>query len=361
MSIKFYNLIEQYTDQEFEIMDAIAQVAEGGQFFADENVSKFESLVSALYNGASVAGCNSGTSALTVALLAAELPENSIVAIPAMTYVATANAVRAAGLHPICVDIDEHWLMDYDHLEKCLDLYKDKMSAVIVVDLYGQGVNLKYFKALCDEHHVKLIVDAAQSFEIFYDRYHQIDYCDSLALSFNPLKNLGAMGNAGAVVSKNYNVEILKKYTQQGKLGGDVIRCGLNCRIDAVQAAVLNIKYQRFDDAMRRKSEISWYYRQQLELLVPMPERNYECTHTNYVFEIAPLEPNKMKLALTVNGIDFACHYDKPLHHLSAFKEYSDNCPKATALAGRCISLPNHWHLTDDEIDHIVNTVKSAV
>ena len=361
MSIKFYNLTEQYSDQEFEIMDAIAQVAEGGQFFADENVFKFESLVSALYNGASVAGCNSGTSALTVALLAAELPKNSIVAVPAMTYVATANAVRAAGMHPVCVDIDEHWLMDYDHLEKYLDLYKDKMSAVIVVDLYGQGVNLKYFKALCDEHHVKLIVDAAQSFEIFYDRYHQIDYCDSLALSFNPLKNLGAMGNAGAVVSKNYNVEMLKKYTQQGKLDGDIIHSGLNCRMDAIQAAVLNIKYQRFDDAMRRKSEISWYYRQQLQLLVPMPERNYECTHTNYVFEIAPIDPNKMKLALTVNGIEFASHYDKPLHHLTAFKDYHDYCPKATELAGRCISLPNHWHLEDNEIDHIVETVKSAV
>ena len=131
--------------------------------------------------------------------------------------------------------------------------------------------------------------------------------------------------------------------------------------MDAIQAAVLNIKYQRFDDAMRRKSEISWYYRQQLQLLVPMPERNYECTHTNYVFEIAPIDPNKMKLALTVNGIEFASHYDKPLHHLTAFKDYHDYCPKATELAGRCISLPNHWHLEDNEIDHIVETVKSAV
>jgi dTDP-4-amino-4,6-dideoxygalactose transaminase len=108
--------------------------------------------------------------------------------------------------------------MNYDKLNEFLETYNDKISAVVVVDLYGQGVNLKQFKELCDNYKVKLIVDAAQSFELFYDRYHQIDYCDSLALSFNPLKNLGAMGNAGAVVSKNYNVETLKKYTQQGKL-----------------------------------------------------------------------------------------------------------------------------------------------
>jgi dTDP-4-amino-4,6-dideoxygalactose transaminase len=361
MSIRFYNLKEQYEDQADEIQQAINQVAESGQYFANRSVTRFESLVSALYDGASVAGCNSGTSSLVVALLAAQLPKNSVVAVPALTYVATANAVRAAGLYPVCIDIDNHWLMNYDKLNEYLDSYNDKISAVIVVDLYGQGVNIKKFKELCDHYKVKLIVDAAQSFELFYDHYHQIDHCDSLALSFNPLKNLGAMGNAGAVVSKNYNVEILKKYTQQGKFDGDVITPGLNCRMDAVQAAVLNVKYEKFDENIRRKSEISWYYRQQLELLVPMPERNYICTHTNYVFEIAPLEPDKMRLALSVNGIEFASHYDKPLHHYAAFKEFFDYCPEATALAGRCISLPNHWHLTDEEVDKIVHVVKSAL
>jgi len=361
MSIKFYNLKEQFEDQRYEIQQAITEVAASGQYFANKSVTRFESLISALYDGAAVSCCNSGTSSLIVALLSAQLVKNSIVAIPAMTYVATANAVRAAGFHPVCIDIDNHWLMNYDKLHEYLETFNDKISAVIVVDLYGQGVNIKKFKELCDHYKVKLIVDAAQSFELFYDHYHQIDYCDSLALSFNPLKNLGAMGNAGAVVSKNYNVEVLKKYTQQGKLDGDVISPGLNCRIDAIQAAVLNVKYQKFDENMRRKSDISWYYRQQLEMLVPMPLRNYICTHTNYVFEIAPLNPGKMKLALTANGIEFASHYEKPLHHYIAFKEFFDYCPEATALAGRCISLPNHWHLTDAEVDHVVKVVKSAL
>lgn len=361
MSISFYNLKQQYADQKFEIMTAIHQVAEGGQYFADATVNRFESLVSALYNRASVVGCNSGTSALTVALMAAELPKNSIVVIPAMTYIATANAVIAAGLIPLFIDIDDRWLMDYDHLEQYLDLYSDKISAVITVDLYGQGVELKHYKTLCDSYNVKLIVDAAQSFELFYDYYHQIDHCDSLALSFNPLKNLGAMGNAGAVVSKNYTVDELKKYTVHGKVDGDVSCWGFNNRIDAIQAAVLEVKYKKFDDNMKRKSEISWYYRQQLELLVEMPARNYSCTHTNYVFEIAPIDPIKMKLALTVNQIGFASHYDKPLHHYSAYSKFKDFCPRASKLEGRCISLPNHWHLTDSDVDKIVHTVKSAL
>jgi len=362
MSINFYNLKEQYDDQRFEIMTAIHEVAVDGQFFANSAVSKFESLVSSLYNKASCVATNSGTSALVVALKAANLPLNSIVAVPAMTYVATANAVVAAGHCPICIDIDDTWLMNYDHLERYLVTYKDKIKAVVLVDLYGQGADLQKFKKLTDYFNVKLIIDAAQSFELLYDKYHQIDYCDSLALSFNPLKNLGALGNAGAVLSKNYTVDQLKKWTVQGKeSNGDVVESGFNCRIDAIQAAVLNVKYQKFDDNMRKKTEISWYYRHALENYVEMPARNYLCTHTNYVFEIAPSNADTVRSALSEAGIEFASHYIKPIHHLSAFPYYKDHCPKASSLAGRCISLPNHWHLTANQVETVIQVVKLSL
>lgn len=223
MTIEYYNLKQQYLDQREELLTAIDQVAQGGQYFADRSVTKFESLISKLYNGASAVACNSGTSALTIALRAANLPLNSYVAIPAMTYIATANAVLAAGLKPVIVDIDDYWLMNYTHLEQYFDT-EYNISAVVVVDLYGQGVCLDKFKKLCDQRGVKLIVDAAQSFDLGYYFYHQIDHCDSLALSFNPLKNLGAMGNAGAVVSKNYKMEDLTKWCVQNKV---MFFCGM--------------------------------------------------------------------------------------------------------------------------------------
>jgi dTDP-4-amino-4,6-dideoxygalactose transaminase len=360
MSIKFYNLKEQYEDQRNQIQNAIMTVSTSGQYFANEAVDEFESLVSRLYNNASCVATNSGTNALITALQIANLPKGSTVLVPAMTYVATANAVVAAGLIPAFVDIDKCWLMDFTRLAEYLDRLKN-VSAVVVVDLYGQGVDLTRFKRLCDHYKVKLIVDAAQSFELFYDYFHQIDYCDSLALSFNPLKNLGAMGNAGAIVSKNYTVEQLKTFCVQGKHNGDVIQPGLNCRIDAVQAAVLNVKYQNFDDNMRRKSEISWYYRLELEDKIEMPNRNYCCTHTNYVFEIAPTNPEVLKTFLSLHNIEFASHYDKPLHHYTAYKTKVDYCPNASNLKGRCISLPNHWHMTDAEVEKVVEVVKFAV
>ena len=358
MTIKFYNLQEQYQDQKYEIHKAMHDVGLGGQYFADQTVTQFENLISCLYNNASVVATNSGTSAIIVALKAANLPANSLVAIPSLTYIATANAVIAAGYQPALVDIDNYWLMNYDHLKKFLE-QNSSISAVLLVDLYGQGVSLKKYKSLCDSYGVKLIIDAAQSFDLFYDYYHQIDYCDSLALSFNPLKNLGAMGNAGAVVSKNYTVDQLRRWCVHNKHNGDVESAGFNCRIDALQAAVLNVKYKMFDDNMLRKSQISWYYRQQLEHLVPMPERNYECTHMNYVFVVAPKKPDALRSALEYKNIEFGCHYEKSLNYYTAYKSFYNFCPKASALIGRCISLPNHWHLSDAEVDVVVKTVKT--
>lgn len=357
--ISFYNLTDQYEEQKYDIMRAIHDVAIGGQYFSDQAVIKFESLISKLYNRASVVATNSGTSALTVALKSLKLPQNSFVIVPAMTYVATANAVKAAGLEPIILDIDQHWLLDYSMTEDYLS--SGKIAAVVVVDLYGQGVALEKFRTLCDYYKVKLVVDAAQSFEMYYKQYHQIDYCDALALSFNPLKNLGAMGNAGAVVSKIYSVEHLKKFTIHGQLNGNIETPGYNCRIDALQAAVLNVKYKLFDENMKRKSDISNYYRFYLSDLVEMPLRNFECTHTNYVFPIAPKNPNVVRNALEAAGIEYGCHYTKPLHHFTAYADSKDYAPNASLLSGRIVSLPNHWHLTISEIEKIVQVVKSAL
>ena len=363
MAIEFYNLQQLYDEQKLDIIKAIHNVAFDGQYFANESVVKFENLISRLYNQASVVATNSGTSALITALYAANIPPGSFVIIPAMTYVATANAVKAVGCIPLPLDIDDQWLLDYDVLAEYLDVANKKISAVVIVDLYGQGVDLIKFKALCDSYSVKLIVDAAQSFEMHYHNYNQIDYCDSLALSFNPLKNLGAMGNAGAVVSKNHTVEELSVYIKQGLVNNDTMFPGLNMRMDAIQAAVLNVKFTRFYDHLIRKCDISDYYRQNLVNLVEMPRKSNACTHTNYVFPIAPKYADRVRSALDEVKIGYASHYLRPIHHHSAFKDSSgqDYCPNATKLAARIISIPNHSHLSNNEVDYIIGLLKSVL
>lgn len=357
--IKFHNLEEQYKDTEIEIMAATNEVFAGGQYFNDDNVMMLQSLISSKYNLANVVATNSGTSALTVALLAEKLPQGGLVAIPAMTYVATANAVRAAGLFPICIDIDDHWLMDFNELERYVTKF-DNLSAVVVVDLYGQGVDLKKFHDFCKLHKLKLIVDAAQSFEMKYVEYNQIDYCDSLALSFNPLKNFGCMGNAGAVVSKQHEQEYLYSFCVQGKGDSDIVNPGLNCRIDEVQAAILNQKYPYYDYNITTKLELASYYRQLLSNYVVLPDEATWCTHMNYVFPIKVENMENTKTMLSLYNIETGCHYEKPIHHYTAYKTFRDFCPRATELAGKIISLPLHWHMKEAQAFTVIeNVIKS--
>ena len=124
---------------------------------------------------------------------------------------------------------------------------------------------------------------------------------------------------------------------------------------------LLNVKYDRFDDNMHRKSAISWYYRSELEGKVMMPERVMYATPTNYVFVVAPKNPAILKTFLSLHNIEFASHYETPVHHYTAYKTDIDYCPFASSLAGRIVSLPNHWHLKPEEVERISEIVKNSV
>lgn len=169
------------------------------------------------------------------------------------------------------------------------------------------------------------------------------------------------MGNAGAVVSSKFSKDSMYRWAVQGKHDNRFIAYGNNNRMDAMQAAVLNVKLTRFEHNMLRKTEISWYYREQLQNLVSMPVKNNITTHMNYVFVIAPNDADKVRSALADADIAFGCHYDKPLHHYTQFASYMDICPNASLTAGKCISLPNHWHLTDSDVERVVQTVKTVL
>lgn len=358
--INFYNLTQQFDEQKDALQSAICSVGQSGQYFKNDQVAQFERTVSKLYNNANVVAVNSGTSALTIALKSANLPKHSLVAIPAMSYIATANSVFAAGLFPVCIDIDDNWHLNCNSLTNTLAAC-NRFSAVITVDLYGQGQDLIELRTICDHYKLKLFADAAQSFGMQYGAYFQSDLCDSIALSFNPLKNLGAMGNAGAVVSSNHSKQTLHHWAVQGKRNDNIVSQGFNCQIDAIQASILNIKFVKFADNMRRKAEIAAYYRDQLQYYTAMPGICKWSTHMNYVFVIAPKLSDKIKQALSDNHIEFASHYEKPLHHYDLLTSYIDSCPIASQLVGRCISLPNHWHLTDSEVEQVAQVVKTSL
>jgi UDP-2-acetamido-2-deoxy-ribo-hexuluronate aminotransferase len=365
MTIKFFNLTEQYLDNKDIIDSTVQDVFLKGQFYVNKYVDNLEAAISERYNGAHAQLCNNGTSALHAALLALDIPSNTNILMPALTYCATAQAAMAIGCNPVFVDIDQYWLMDPEHMEYQYERYNP--SAVIAVDLYGQGMNLEWLIPWCRERKIKLIIDAAQSYMLCKPDYDQTQ-ADAVTLSFNPLKNLGGSGHGGAIVSRTIDPVRLRAACHEGKIGpgprGQVNYPGLNYRIDAVQAAVILAKVPYHDRMIGRKIEISNRYyaafdqhRDKLDMHVRTPWS--DCQY--YVFTIAPTNHEAVKQALTANDIEHSSHYNTPLHKEIAFGLYDEYCPRASSLTGRVISLPNHWHLTDEQVDRVIQTVISAL
>jgi len=359
--INFYNVQEQYADCKAEIDHAVQGVMAGGQFFqADYNV-QLANIISNRYGYANVQLTSSCTAALHASLLALKLPQNSNVAVPALTYVATAQAVIAAGHNPVFIDVDKHWLMDVNDLYWAM--YREhKIAAVIAVDLYGQGPDIEKIAALCRDRGAKLIIDAAQSFGLHSKKYNQLE-ADAICLSFNPLKNLGGMGG-GAIVSTKLDPVLLRAICHEGKTSsgpaGQAEYHGLNYRMDSVQAAMLTAKLPYYDRMKQRKFDICERYYSQFTGLVEMPDRA-DSGHQHYIFAIAPENAETVRQSLSNAGIGTSSHYQRPLTSEPAFSWYYRTCPKADRLEGRIISLPAHWHLSDSDVDTVVKVVKSSL
>ena len=367
--ISYYNLKEQYIDCQSFILGGMQTVFASGQFYSGEAHDALARYIRVKYDNAYVELTNSGTSAIIASLMALYTKRGSRVLLPALTYAATAQAIIATGCIPTFVDIDSSWLLNIDLLDDMYAKYGDEISTLITVDLYGQGVDLDKVRRWCDKHNVKWIIDAAHSFGISSKEYNQT-VADAICLSFNPLKNLGGSGG-GAVVSKIIHPTILSATCMMGKTeggpNGSIELSGLNFRMLSTQAATLVAKAPYFEDFIVRKMKIcETYYNHfvNCEHKLDIPIRKPWGTWNYYSFSIAPHRQESVKTALEKAGIEYSSHYSKPLNREPFVKQYGYcSCPEAEYITaqGRIISLPSHWHLTNQEVDTVIKTVINSI
>jgi dTDP-4-amino-4,6-dideoxygalactose transaminase len=288
---------------------------------------------------------------------------------PALTYAATAQAVMAVGCIPTFVDIDNSWLLDTDLLDEMYTKYGDEISTLITVDLYGQGTDLERVRKWCDKHDIKWIIDAAHSFGISNKDYNQT-IADAICLSFNPLKNLGGSGG-GAVVTKKIHPTILSATCIMGKTErgphGAIELPGLNFRMLSTQAATLVAKAPYFEDHIVRKMAICQTYYNVFKNYpdkIVLPNRKPWGTWNYYSFSISPTKHENVKTELNNANIEYSSHYAKPLNREGFVKQFGyQSCPKAENITSqqRIISLPSHWHLTNEEVDTVIRTVINSI
>jgi dTDP-4-amino-4,6-dideoxygalactose transaminase len=364
-SIPFLNLRKLFEDHKSEFVEAITGVLEKTAFIGGEQCTTFDkNFATWVGPGRYAIGCANGTDAITLGAKALRLPEGSEAIVPAMTYVATAAGIHNAGFKVKLVDITaDTWVMDTRQLEKTVTA---QTKLIAPVHLYGQMAEMDTIKTIADQHHAAILEDAAQAHGATWKNQTVGFYGDVATYSFYPGKNLGAFGDAGAVLSRKK--ELIDYCTALGNQGGikkyehDFI--GFNSRLDNVQAAVLNIKLKYIDGWNESRRNIAKLYRETLTGVsgITLPTENAHARHVYHLFVTLVEDREDFMRFMKDRGVDTGIHYPKAIHQLPCFSQMAfaqQSFPNAEKLAKHGVSLPMCPTLTAEQIQRVGQTVRA--
>ena len=344
---------------------AIAEVIDSGAFAGGPFVEKFEADFAAYNHSQHAVGLGSGTEALWLALLACGIgPGDEVITVPS-TFMATAEAITYCSARPVFVDVDQTtYTMDPVELEKAVTA---KTKAVIPVHLFGQAADMDPILEFAREHDLFVIEDAAQAHGAEYKGRKVGALGDVGCFSFYPGKNLGAFGEAGAIVTDNVELQekirILRDHGQVRKYRHTMI--GWNCRMDGIQAAVLSVKLQYLERGnLLRRLHALQYSRafQGVEEVVTPFEAAY-ARHVYHIYAIRVQERDQVMWLLKEKGIQCGVHYPVPIHLQKAYQSlgYKNGAfPIAEQIAKEFISLPMFPELTKAQVEMVALCVKEA-
>lgn len=348
-----------------EIAQALCEVTDGASFILGPKVAQFEQEFAAYTNTKYAIGVNSGTSALHLALLCAGVgPGDEVISVP-MTFIATSWAISYCGAAPVYVDIDPvTYTMDPHQVEKKITR---KTKALLPVHLYGQTGDMEPLLDISRRHGIPLIEDAAQSHGA---RYHG-STAGSMGLcgcfSFYPGKNLGACGEAGAVVTNDSavaaRVRSLRDHAQEKRYHHDEI--GFNYRMDGFQGAVLGIKLRHIECWTETRRALAGRYRELLDgqsLVLPtqVPGRR----HVWHLYVATHPDRDRIRAELQAQGVQTGLHYPIPLHLQKAYQHLryrEGDFPVSERLARECFTLPLFAEMTAAQQTAVVDALTDVL
>ncbi|MDY2585117.1 DegT/DnrJ/EryC1/StrS family aminotransferase [Helicobacter sp.] len=366
MAVKFLDLHKQYLSIKNEIDRAIFSVIKTCAFVGGVEVEAFEkefaSFISEgiLGGGVQALGVANGTDALEIAIRALELPRDSVVLVPANSFVASAEAVVSNGLRVKFVDCGEDYSLDIADLKAKID---SEVSAIVVVHLYGIPANMEEILRLAKEWNLKIIEDCAQAHGARFNGQRVGSFGDVGAFSFYTGKNLGAYGDGGMIVSKDS--ALLRKCKEIAHHGG--LRkyqhkiVGRNSRLDALQAAILRVKLRYLEAWNARRKEVAQMYFKGLSgFTLPKVASDRECVW--HLFVLRCENCSAIMESLHKVGIQTGLHYPTALPNTPAFfkKPYvvASECKNANAWQDKILSLPMGEHLENDEVEKVIKILK---
>ncbi len=363
--IPFVDLNRQYEQIKTGIQQSIDEVIRSKAFVQGKYAKIFEGEYAKLHGLTHVIGCSSGSTALVIAANALGFQPGDEVITTTHTFIATAEPIHHLKAKPVLVDIDPvTYNIDPAKVEKAVT---EKTKAIVPVHLYGNPADMDALMKIAKKHNLKVLEDCAHACFAKYKGRFVGTFGDINAFSFNPGKNLGAYGDAGAVATADEKLYTLAtKIFDHGRLNNyehDVV--GYNLRIDGIQAAILSVKLKYIEEWTRKRQENAEKYNVLFRgnARVVTPKVADGCEHVYHLYVIQVDNRDEVMAALKKKEVDVRNQYPVPLHLQPAFSYLGykrGDLPVAEALAGRVIALPIFPEITDEEINFIADIVNTT-
>ncbi len=345
-----------------------------GQYILGPEVGELEARLAAFCGAAHCVTVSSGTDALQIAMMAEGIGRGDAVFLPAFTYTATAEVPLLLGATPVFVDVDPHtFQIDLAGLEaRIADVKRGgvlRPRAVVGVDLFGQPADWEGIRAIAAREGLYTLDDCAQSFGAALKGERLGRAADATATSFFPSKPLGAYGDGGALFTESAERAALFRSLRthgEGTTRYEVMRIGMNGRLDTMQAAVLLAKLEVFEDEIARREEIAGIYDKALADVLKVPSRVAQSVSAWAVYSVLlrdEAEREKAKAALQAAGIGHAVYYPRALHQQPAYASCHDGAPLPVAegLGRRILALPIHPDLSDSQAARVAAVLRAAL
>ena len=357
--IKFLDLKKINNRYREEIDSRIKNILDKGWYLQGEENENFTKNFANFCGTKFALGVANGLDALNLIIKAYGFGNGDEIIVPANTYIATILAISENGCIPILVEPDiKTYNINPDSIEEKITT---KTKAIMVVHLYGQAVQMEKIWKIAKKYNLKIIEDSAQAHGAIYQENRTGNLGDASGFSFYPGKNLGCIGDGGAVTTNDE--ELFNKIKAIANYGSDRkyhhIYKGVNSRLDEIQAAVLDVKLKHLDSDNNKRREISKYYRENIKnSKIILPDTYDEKSHVWHIFAVKTQNRDEFQKYLTEKGIQTIIHYPTPPHKQGAYKEWNNlSFPITEEIHNTILSLPISPVMTDSEIEKVVEVV----
>lgn len=338
------------------------EVLRSGWYVLGNEVKNFESEFAAFTGADYCVGLASGLDALWIAFRVLGIGNGDEVIAPANTYIASIMGISMNGATPVLVEPDEYFNIDADRIEAAIT---EKTKAILVVHLYGQASNMDKIMKIAHKYDLKVVEDCAQSHGACYDGKMTGTFGDVGCFSFYPSKNLGAFGDAGAIITNNQELarkfRIFRNYGSEKRYYNQVV--GANSRLDELQAGLLRVRLQHLSELQRERVQIGTRYSQEINnAKIELPQIRESATTVWHQFVIKCKERERLISYLNNYQIGTIIHYPIP-PHLSQAYEYlgfkRGDFPITEAYADEVLSLPLYNGMAKDELDYVIEKLNA--